>query len=79
MPYPVAYALLIDSAPQAAASSMGLMIGIALGLFGFLVAPVSGWIIRNWGFTANYIMLAISLVVALIPMSLLKETVATEG
>jgi MFS family permease len=74
-PYPVVYALLIDSMPKAAASSMGLMIGIAMGLSGFLVAPVAGWIIQTYGFTVHYLILAAVLVVAFIPMVLIKETV----
>jgi MFS family permease len=78
-PFPVTYALLIDSAPKAAASSMGLMIGIALGLSGFIVAPVAGYFIHNWGWTANYMMLAFACVLAFIPMSMMKETVAKEA
>jgi MFS family permease len=78
-PYPVAYALLIDSVPRAAASAMGLMIGIALGLSGFLVAPVAGYFIQTWGFTSNYIMLAVSLAFAFIPMAMLKETITKRG
>jgi len=73
-PFPVAYALLIDSVPKAAASGMGLMIAIAFGLSGFLVAPISGWFIHNLGWTANYIMLAAACALAFIPMAMLKET-----
>ncbi|PZE20658.1 MFS transporter [Paenibacillus xerothermodurans] len=77
-PFPVTYALLIDSTPKAAASSMGLMIGIALGLSGFLVAPVAGYFIQTWGWTANYMMLAFACVLAFIPMAMLKETVVRQ-
>lgn len=73
-PYPVTYALLIDSVPEAAGSGMGLMIGIALGLSGFLVAPVSGFFIQHFGWTGDYIMLAFSVALAYIPMALMKET-----
>ncbi len=78
-PFPVAYALLLDSVPKAAASSMGFMIGIAFGLSGFLVAPVAGYFIQTWGWTADYIMLAAAVVLAFIPMSMLKETVETDA
>ncbi|MHC5226305.1 MFS transporter [Ignatzschineria sp. LJL83] len=74
-PFPVIYATLIDSAPQAAASSMGLMIGIALGVAGFIVAPVAGWIILNYGFSTHYIVITIIILLALIPLYFLKETV----
>ncbi|RWR03048.1 MFS transporter permease [[Pantoea] beijingensis] len=74
-PFPVVYALLIDSAPKTAASSMGLMIGLAVGSAGFLVAPVAGWIITDFGFTAHYLVIAAVLVVGCIPLYLVKETV----
>lgn len=76
-PYPVAYALVLDSVPQAAGAGMGFMIGIALGLSGFIVAPVAGYFIQTWGWTADYIMLAAAIVIAFIPMYLLKETSVT--
>lgn len=74
-PYPVIYALLIDSAPNTAASGMGLMIGIAVGSAGFLVAPTAGWIIANYGFTIHYVVITIALLLACIPLLLMKETV----
>lgn len=74
-PFPVAYALLIDSSPRAAASSMGLMIGLAVGIAGILVAPVSGWIIHSYGFTTHYLVIAAVLVISCIPLWLIKETV----
>ena len=74
-PFPVIYALLIDSLPKSAGSSMGLMIGFALGLSGFLAAPISGWIISSYGFTIHYIVLGIMLLLAYIPLSMIKETV----
>lgn len=77
-PFPVIYALLIDSMPKAAGSSMGLMIGIALGVAGFFAAPVSGWVIETYGFTTHYIVLAVLLAAGFIPLSMIKETVATK-
>lgn len=74
-PYPVAYALLIDSAPHAAASSMGLMIGLAVGIAGILVAPVSGWIIHSWGFGVHYAVIVAVLLLSCVPLLLIKETV----
>ncbi|MCL6600721.1 MAG: MFS transporter [Alicyclobacillus macrosporangiidus] len=73
-PYPVTYALLIDSVPEAAGSGMGLMIGIALGLSGFLVAPVSGYFIQHFGWTWDYIMLAFACILTFIPMAFIRET-----
>jgi MFS family permease len=78
-PYPVSYALLIDSVGSAAGSGMGLMIGIALGVSGVLVPPVAGYFIQTWGWNADYIMLAIATALALIPLILLKETVTPRG
>lgn len=75
-PYPVTYALLIDSTPRAAGSAMGLIIGIAYGVSGLLVATVAGFFIDHWGWTANYLMLAASAALCLIPLAFLRETVA---
>ncbi len=74
-PYPVAYALLIDSSPRAAASSMGLMIGLAVGIAGILVAPVSGWIIHTFGFTVHYLVIVAVLLISCLPLWFIKETV----
>lgn len=73
-PFPVLYALLIDSAPKAAASSMGLMIGISVGGAMFLVPPFAGWIIQTYGFTTHYLAIAASLVVCGIPLFLVDES-----
>ncbi len=78
-PFPVIYAFLIDSAPKAAASGMGLMIGIALGSAGFLVAPIAGWIIAHYGFTVHYVVITIALLLSCIPLALMKETVKNAG
>ncbi|WP_222853416.1 MFS transporter [Fodinicola acaciae] len=75
-PYPVTYALLIDSTPRAAGSAMGLIIGIAYGVSGLLVATVAGFFIDHWGWTANYLMLAGSVALCLVPLAFLRETVA---
>ena len=74
-PFPVVYALLIDSAPKTAASSMGLMIGLAVGSAGFLVAPFAGWIITDFGFTTHYIVIAAILLLSCIPLYMVRETV----
>ena len=58
---------------------MGLMIGIALGVSGLVVAPVAGYFIQTWGWTADYIMLAVAAALTLVPLLLLKETVPTGG
>jgi len=74
-PYPVAYALLIDSAPKSAASSMGLMIGLAVGIAGILVAPVTGWIIRDYGFNVHYMIIVGVLILSCLPLYFIKETI----
>lgn len=78
-PYPVTYSLLIDSVRESAGSGMGLMIGISLGLAGFLVAPVAGYFIQTWGFTADYVMLACAAALTYVPMFFLRETVPSGG
>lgn len=75
-PFPVVYALLIDSVPQAAGTAMGIMIGLALGLSGVFASLVAGAIIDSFGFTTHYIVLAAIVALALIPLSRIKETVA---
>lgn len=75
-PFPVVYALLIDSVPKAAGTAMGIMIGIALGLSGVFASLVAGAIIDAYGFTTHYIVLAAIVLLALIPLSRIKETVS---
>jgi len=77
-PFPVAYALLMDSAPKSAASSLGLMIGLAVGMAGILVAPVTGWIIRDYGFNVHYMIIVVVLVLTCVPLYFLQETIAPE-
>jgi MFS family permease len=74
-PFPVVYALLIDSVPRAAGTAMGIMIGIALGVSGVLAAAVSGWIIDNAGFTVHYVVLAVICLLGLLPLARMTETV----
>lgn len=78
-PYPVAYALLIDSAPKAAASSMGLMIGLAVGIAGILVAPITGWIIHDYGFNVHYMIIVGVLALSCLPLYFIKETIEHKG
>ena len=75
-PFPVAYALVLDSVPNSASSGMGLMIGIALGVSGFVVAPVAGYFVAHFGFTWDYVMLAGACLLALVPIAMMRETVS---
>jgi MFS family permease len=74
-PFPVVYALVIDSAPEAASSGMGLVIGLAFGLSGVFGPTVSGVLIDQVGFTANYLLMAGICLVMVIPVWLIRETV----
>ena len=78
-PYPVIYSLLIDSVPDAASSGMGLMIGIALGVAAAISSVATGFVIDTFGFTVDYVFLAIPCLIALIPIALMGETVVTGG
>ena len=73
-PYSVINSLAVDSTPETAASSLGLLVGIGYGLSGALVSPVVGWIIDNYGWTWSYIFLAGSCLMAFIPLFFIKET-----
>ena len=73
-PFPVLYAFLIDSVPDAASSGMGLMIGVALGVAATISASVAGLVIDSYGYTVNYIFLAIPCLLALIPLAFMRET-----
>lgn len=73
-PYSVINSLTVDSTPETAASSLGLLVGIGYGLSGALVSPVVGWIIDNYGWTWNYIFLACSCLLVFIPLFFVKET-----
>jgi MFS family permease len=74
-PFPVTYALLIDSVPKAAGTAMGIMIGVALGVSGVFAAAVSGLVIDQFGFGVHYVVLAAICLVGLIPLAKMTETV----
>src|SRR5690625_5913900 len=57
-PFPVVYALLVDSAPKAAGTALGIMIGVALGVSGLFASAVSGIVITHLGFNWHYVILA---------------------
>ena len=78
-PFPVVYALLLDSVPKAAGTAMGLMIGVALGVSGVFASAVAGRIIDQFGFTTHYVVLAAIVLLALWPLSRITETVAVAG
>jgi MFS family permease len=67
--------MLIDSIGEASGAGMGLMIGIAFGICGLIVAPVAGFFIQTWGWTADYIMLALATLLTFIPLFFTRETV----
>nr|MBA4115495.1 hypothetical protein [Rubrobacter sp.] len=57
-----------------ASSGMGLMIGVALGVAATISASVAGLVIDSYGYTVNYIFLAIPCLLALIPLAFMRET-----
>lgn len=75
-PYPVLYAAVIDIVPRSAASGLGLMVGIGLGLSGVVAAPIAGWLIDHTGFATHYNFLAVLALLALVPISLMRESSA---
>jgi predicted MFS family arabinose efflux permease len=75
-PFPVLYALVIDSIPGVASAGMGVMIGVAIGLGQVFSALVSGPIIAHFGFDANYLTMAAIAALGIIPVLLMRETVA---
>jgi MFS family permease len=74
-PFPVTYALLIDSVPRSAGTAMGIMIGVALGVSGVFAATTSGWIIDEFGFAVHYVVLAAICLLGLVPLARMTETV----
>lgn len=74
-PFPVVYALLVDSVPQAAGTALGIMIGIALGVSGIFASAVAGLIIEHFGFTWHYIVLAAICLLGFVPLARITETV----
>lgn len=77
-PFPVVYALLIDSVPRSAGTAMGIMIGVALGVSGIFASLVAGIVIDAFGFTWHYVLLAAVCLLGLIPLAFIKETVAVD-
>lgn len=73
-PYAIINSLTVDSAPREAASGLGLLVGIGYGLSGSLVSPIIGAVINSMGWSASYIILAISCLLVFVPLSLTKET-----
>jgi fucose permease len=72
-PYPVLYAAVIDTVPDAASSGLGLMIGIGLGASGIFAPTVQGYSIDNFGFVVHYVVLAGICLLTLIPIALLHQ------
>jgi MFS family permease len=65
--------MVIDSAEQAAGAGMGLMIGIAFGVAGMLVSPLSGYVIGHAGWTMHYGSLALMCLFAIIPLLFVRN------
>ena len=78
-PFPVAYSLLIDSVPDAASSGMGLIIGLAVGGSAIISSTAAGFVIDTFGYTLNFVFLAIPCALALIPIAFMRETLVTGG
>jgi MFS family permease len=78
-PYPVLYAAVIDTVPDAASSGLGLMIGIGLGASGILAPTVQGYLVDSFGFTAHYIVLTAICLLTLIPIALLHQRTQVGG
>ena len=72
-PVPVMYASIIDPVPDGASSGLGIMIGIVLGLSGLIAAPVAGLLVQHAGFTVHYLLLAFVCLLALVPISMMRE------
>lgn len=73
-PFPVAYALIMDTTPDAASSGIGLSVGLALGASGILAGVVTGYVIQAAGFGWSYAIIAGICLLALIPIRFLTET-----
>ena len=74
-PFPVVYALLVDSAPKAAGTALGIMIGVSLGVSGLFASAVSGIVITHLGFNWHYVILAGICLLGFIPLARITETV----
>lgn len=73
-PYPVTYAVLLDSLPKGASSALGIMIG-AGWFVSAISGPVEGWIIQSYGFNAHYLFMSIIALVVFGVITRIKETV----
>ena len=78
-PFPVAYALIIDTTPEAASSGVGLSVGLALGASGILAGVVTGYVIQTAGFGWDYAIIAGICLLALVPIRFLTETVGVQA
>jgi MFS family permease len=78
-PYPVLYSSVVDTVSEAASTGMGLMIGVGLGISGTVVGTVSGYVIQHYGFTWNYVMVALVYLSTLVPVALMRETAVIPG
>lgn len=78
-PYPVLYAAVMDTVPNASSSGLGLMIGLGLGASGILAPTVQGYLIDNFGFTVHYVVLAGICLLTLIPIALMRQTSEVGG
>ncbi len=72
-PYPVLYAAVVDTVPDAASAGLGQMVGLGLGASGILAPLVQGYLVDNFGFTVHYLVLAGICLLTLIPISLLHQ------
>ena len=55
------------------------MIGVGLGISGTIVGSVSGYVIGHFGFTYNYVMVSAVYLLALVPITLMRETAQGAG
>jgi MFS family permease len=78
-PYPVIYALVIDSAPREAGASMGLIIALTTGLGGAISTAVTGWLLQSSGWVVAFLALVAGLVLGVVPLALVREPRASDG
>ena len=78
-PYPVLYAAVMDTVPNAASSGLGLMIGLGLGASGILAPTVQGYLVDNFGFTVHYVVLAAICLLTLVPIALMRQSSGVGG
>jgi MFS family permease len=78
-PYPVLYAAVMDTVPDAASSGLGLMIGLGLGASGIFAPTVQGYLVDNFGFTVHYVVPAGICLLTLVPIALLRQRSGVGG